>query len=76
MSTIAQGAILQLESRRAMVDESETGIEGDPQLVLVASPPSDPTPEQFMKAIEASGVLDFWGDPKEDIYSVDDGEPV
>jgi len=38
--------------------------------------PSDPTAEQRMRLIEVSGALDFWDDPREDIYTPEDGEPV
>jgi hypothetical protein len=37
---------------------------------------SDPTVEQSMRIIEISGTLDFWDDPSEDIYSLEDGEPL
>ncbi len=35
-----------------------------------------PTIDQRMKIVEQSGVLDFWDDPREDIYTLDDGEAV
>ena len=38
--------------------------------------PSEPTSEQRMRIVEASGTLDFWDRPEEDIYSLEDGEPV
>ena len=38
--------------------------------------PSDPTAEQQMRLIEVSGALDFWDDPREDVYTLDDGEPL
>jgi len=43
---------------------------------LVRCPPEDPTREQELKLIEEAGVLDFWGRPEEDEYTLDDGEPV
>lgn len=36
--------------------------------------PSDPDEHQRMALIEASGVLDFWNDPEEDIYTPDDDD--
>jgi hypothetical protein len=36
----------------------------------------DVTTHDVMRAIEASGTLDFWNDPEEDIYSEDDGDSV
>ena len=37
---------------------------------------TDPTNRQWMKLISTSKSLDFWLDPEEDIYSVEDGDPV
>jgi hypothetical protein len=37
------------------------------------SEPPDLTTIEIMNAIEASGTLDFWNDPEEDIYSEQDG---
>ncbi len=65
-----------------------TAIEGDvreidanqPETVggshFVRVQPSDPTAEQRMRLIELSGALGFWDDPREDIYTLEDGEPV
>jgi hypothetical protein len=30
----------------------------------------------MMRLAETGGAFDFWNDPGEDIYSMDDGEPV
>lgn len=35
---------------------------------------SDPTVEQMMRIVEASGTLDFWDDEAEDIYKATDDE--
>ena len=43
---------------------------------VFVSAPADPTSDQRMLIVEASGTLDFWDRPEEDIYSLDDGEPV
>lgn len=40
------------------------------------SEPPDLTIIEIMNAIEASGALDFWNDPEEDIYSEQDGNDV
>ena len=37
---------------------------------------SEPTAKQRMRLIELSGVLDFWDNPSEDVYSVEDGDPI
>jgi hypothetical protein len=31
--------------------------------------------DDLMRLAEASGAFDFWNDPAEDIYTLDDGEP-
>lgn len=36
----------------------------------------DLTTFEIMKAIEASGTLDFWNDPEEDIYDEQDGDAI
>jgi hypothetical protein len=38
--------------------------------------PPDATVRDQMNIVEASGSLDFWNDPAEDIYSMDDGDAV
>ena len=30
----------------------------------------------WMRSLEQSGTFDFWKEPGEDIYSLEDGEPV
>ncbi len=37
---------------------------------------SEPTSEQRMRLVELSGTLDFWDRPEEDVYSLEDGEPI
>ena len=38
--------------------------------------PADATTEDQMSVIEASGALDFWNDPAEDIYSEKHGDAI
>ncbi len=38
--------------------------------------PPDPSEKQHLRLIELSGVLDFWENPKEDIYTPEDGEAL
>lgn len=38
--------------------------------------PEEVTTGDVMNLIEASGTLDFWNDPEEDIYSEQDGDDV
>ena len=45
-------------------------------MILPVGAPSDPTAKQQMRLVEQSGVLDFWDDPEEEVYSDDDGEPL
>lgn len=44
--------------------------------VAFYSDPPDLTTDEMMQAIEASGTLDFWNDPEEDIYNKQDGNDV
>lgn len=76
MSHINQfGHPLTIGDREAVRDESETA--ASPGIIYVpAPPPSDPTSEQYLRAIETSGVVSFWERPEEDVYSLEDGEPV
>ncbi len=43
---------------------------------LVVTVPDDLTPELLAKAAENGGSFAFLADPAEDVYSLDDGEPV
>lgn len=37
---------------------------------------SDPTTQQIMRIVEVSGSLAFWDRPEEDVYTIEDGEPL
>lgn len=62
-------------------DVRETGAE-QPETTMgnvifqVIPGPSDPSEKQHLRLIELSSVLDFWDDPEEDIYTVNDGQPL
>lgn len=43
---------------------------------IIVHHPEDPEPAQRMAIIEASGVLDFWSDSEEDVYSSDEADDV
>ncbi len=36
----------------------------------------EPTADERHRLLDDGGALDFWNDPAEDIYSMDDGEPA
>jgi hypothetical protein len=36
----------------------------------------EPTVNERHRMLENGGSLDFWNDPAEDIYTMDDGEPA
>jgi len=56
---------------------TEEELQTQTQYVRVyANYPEDVTTDDVMHAIEASGTLDFWNDPEEDIYSERDGDGV
>lgn len=67
--------IIHIVDRRLRQDESVTTvIEGT--AMSIPNFPSDPTSDQLMRIVEVSGLLDFWDDPREDIYTLEDGDPV
>jgi hypothetical protein len=37
---------------------------------------SDITTLETLRALQNAGALDFWNHPDEDVYSLEDGEPV
>jgi len=63
------------ETIEADTNEMLTETIAAPQ-VYVPSRPSDATEEQRLRLMEISGTHDFWSQPGEDIYTLDDGEPV
>lgn len=65
--------IIEGVSREAYTGGPETSV-GNAVVTVIS--PADPTPAQNLRLIEQSGVLDFWDDPAEDMYSDNDGEPV
>jgi len=65
--------ILHLTPRTITEDEPETIVL---RHLISIDVPSDPTPDQMMRAVETSGALDFWENPAEDIYSPEDGQPL
>lgn len=67
----SEAKIIYLEPR--MTDDEVVTV-GASYHVQIPEAPSDPTPDQIMRAIELSGVLDFWLEAEEDIYTLDDGE--
>lgn len=44
--------------------------------IAIQPPEDDPSSSAWMKFIEMGGAFDFWKEPGEDIYSLEDGEPV
>ena len=64
-----------LEDAVREVDENQPETALDAPLIEITVP-HDPSLEQMMRIVEVSGTLDFWDDPREDIYSLDDGEPL
>ncbi|MBN2560407.1 MAG: hypothetical protein JXQ75_05695 [Phycisphaerae bacterium] len=45
-------------------------------VLQVIPDPSDPTQKQYLRLVELSGALDFWDNPAEDVYSLEDGEAL
>lgn len=63
--------VLEISERRA-----ESFVTVSTAASVSVSTPPDPSDEQYMKIIEASGSLDFWNDEEEDIYGAEDGTEV
>jgi hypothetical protein len=45
-------------------------------VIRVVHPADELTDEELLKAALDSGAFDSWNDPAEDIYTLEDGEPV
>lgn len=66
---------------RGVLIENAPGRLGETQSVrrslrVTVEVPKDPSREQCMKIVEASGTLDFWHDPEENVYTDNDGHRV
>lgn len=66
---------IRLAPRELNENEPQTS-GGDPLIRIASESPLDPTVDQRMRIVEVSGTLDFWDRPEEDIYSLEDGDPV
>lgn len=53
-----------------------TDTEGGSHVQMCRSSPCEPSRVQWMRIQETSCAFDFWNRPEEDIYTIDDGEPV
>lgn len=67
--------LIDIGSREIRENESETSAV-NPPVWISSDSLLDPTSTQRMRIIEVSGTLDFWDRPEEDIYSLEDGEPL
>lgn len=56
--------------------EHQTTTDGGNSVYKIILCQSQVTTEELMRLTEAGGALDFWNQPKEDIYTPEDGEPV
>lgn len=75
MTTQPLDATLITPDVREIGDEQVETTIGNVVLQQVPNPP-DPSEKQRLRLIELSGVLDFWENPKEDIYTPEDGEAL
>lgn len=55
--------------------------QGDVKVIVFPSTGSevngdDPSVDEMLRAAEAGGAFDFWNDPEEDIYTMEDGKPA
>jgi hypothetical protein len=73
MRTAIKPEFIDVPLREIAEDKTETIASSHVYVPLV---PPDPTAEQNLRIIESSGAFDFWNDPQEDIYSLNDGQPI
>ena len=59
------GSPMSLPPRDVVENEPTTTVV---QPIIAVVGPSEPTPEQYLRAIESAGAFDFWNDPAEDLY--------
>ena len=74
MSIIQKNTGVEMEIGEMTAEEA--AIQTDPGNYAYKCFQEDPSPEQAMCLVEVGGVLDFWDDADEDVYSLDDGEPI
>lgn len=46
------------------------------RVYVIVEDPSEPSEKEFLMAAQKGGGFDFWNDPEEDIYSLEDGKSV
>lgn len=73
-SQVYNTGILEILPKIAESDESETV--NMQESIRVLGGQDEPTVKQRIKAVELSGAFNFWDRPGEDIYSLEDGEPI
>jgi len=72
MSTIEQSCNTELKIERKAVTQTAPG-----SIQQTWPPaPTDTTPVQLMQIQETANGIQFWHDPEEDIYDLEDGEPI
>lgn len=71
---IAEQALPYLEAE-AEVSETLTDA-SDSATLVINEAPIDPGEAQILRAVEQCGAFDFWLDPSEDCYTLEDGEPA
>ena len=57
-------------------EQTTTMTEPGSQIVEFKVTPDDPTRNQWMRLIETSEGFNFLHDPKEDVYTMEDGESI
>ena len=67
--------LLRIDAREIGKNETITTVVNQP-IHILSSEPSGATAWQRMRLLETCDALDFWSAPEEDIYSINDGEPI
>lgn len=75
METAETDAVRIIPPGACNLDEVQVLTAGTKPTVF-SNEPVEPDTRQMMRLVEFSGSLGFWDDPAEDVYTLDDGEPV
>jgi predicted DNA-binding antitoxin AbrB/MazE fold protein len=59
-----------------LADNEIVSLAIDAPVSPLANSRDEPTNDQLLRLAEESGVVDFWFADSEDIYTLDDGEPI
>lgn len=62
-----QVVVIRIKTEKTVANSTETPVEYEQ---------SDPTPQEWNRMLMQSSAFKAWADPAEDIYRLEDGEPI